>query len=76
LHSVALGPGQGGAGEQVLVDFHGPVRFTAGAEKVAQGNVGLDGFAVYLKRGHEGFDGAVLLVIEQVVQASEVILGQ
>ncbi len=76
LDTVALVAGERRPREKILVDLHGTVGLAATAEKVAQGDVGLDGVAVDLEGTDEGLDGPILLIVEQVVEPHEVIPGQ
>jgi len=64
---------QGGAIHQILVDTDGPIHLPPVTEQTAHGQVQLDGLAVLLQHADEDIDGLVMLVIEQVAQAPEIV---
>jgi len=68
LGPVAVGAGQVGARQQVLVHAHRALVLTAAAEQVAQREVQLGGVGVVLHRLDEGVDRLVLLFVQQEVE--------
>ena len=58
--------------QQVLMDPHGAVVIAPAAEQVAQGEMELGRVGVALDGLDERIDGLVLLLVEQVVQATEI----
>jgi hypothetical protein len=58
------------------VQADGAIDFTAAAEQVAQRDLGLEGFLVQLGDVQEQLDGLVRLLVEQVVQAAEIVLDR
>ena len=69
LGAVALGAGQVGAVQQVLVHAHRALELATPAEQVAQREVQIRGVWVLLHRFDEGVDGLVVLFVQQQVQA-------
>ena len=61
---------------QALVQADGAIDFAAAAEQVAERELGLDRVLVDLGDLQEDLDRLVLLLVEQVVQAAEVGVGQ
>ena len=75
LGPVAVFAAEVGARQQVFVHPHGTVVVAAAAEQVAQGKVQFGGVRVALDGFNEGVDGLVLLLVEQVVEATKISLG-
>ena len=64
------------AGNQALVQADRAIDFTAAAEQMAERELGFDRVLVDLGDLQEQLDGLVLLLVEQVVEAAEVGVGQ
>ena len=72
----ALLVGEVGAGDEVLVDRDGAIDLATLAKQVAEREMRLDRLAVDLEHLDEDLDGLVGLLVEQVVDALEVVRGE
>ena len=67
---------QAGLGNDVLVEADGAVDLAAAAEQAAQRHVGLHRVLVDLGQFQEHLDGLVGLLVEEVVQALEILVAE
>jgi hypothetical protein len=71
--SAALIVGQVGSCDQATVDMDRPVHFTATTEQVPQSQVRFGGILIYIGHAGKNFDGLIWLVVDQVIQALEIL---
>jgi hypothetical protein len=58
------------------MDADGAIDLAAATEQIRQCQVGLDGLGIDLDQPNEDLDGLVLLLVEQVIEATEIVIRQ